>query len=658
MAEAILDRLLDGGHVVVEAPTGVGKTLAYLVAAVLSGRQVVISTNTKNLQDQIIDKDLPLLGRMLAELGTSLVRADPDVSSAEPDSVRYALMKGRSNYLCIDRLNKKTQQHAFSFVSTDDVWAELNAWRRRTTRGDRAELPGLPERSSVWDEVDARSEICHGTKCPSYESCFVVRMRKEAEQADLVVVNHHLLMADLALKAQATITSEGRAFGSVIPDAACLILDEAHSIEETASMYFGGSVSNLKVDRFIQDVRRWADDAGADVRAESVATLTLPRAIATSENLLNSLPSDEGRIQVPSPRGAPAQARMRARFGETHRRLPEAVQALEVLAERLESVQAPTSDGLARRARDLAESFRFVLTAEDDDYVYWSERQGKKTTLGAAPVRVGPLLSRFLFARFDAVALTSATLSAGSDRCRFFMESVGAPEDTEALVLDSPFDYAVQAALYLPEDAPAPSTPQVTQQLAKHGDALIRAVGGGAMYLFTSHRQMRAVHDRLRPRLPYPVLIQGDQPKRALLKAFVERAPAVLFATMSFWEGVDIPGDPLRLVLIDKLPFDAPDDPLVVARGQTLAAEGKSPFAALQLPRAILRLKQGFGRLVRGHADRGIVAILDRRLQTKGYGRQFLRALPATRILRNIEEVEQWWSAARSSDIEAEKDDG
>ncbi|MEL7368613.1 MAG: ATP-dependent DNA helicase [Myxococcota bacterium] len=655
MAEAILDRMLDGGHVVVEAPTGVGKTLAYLVAAVLSGRQVVISTNTKNLQDQIIDKDLPLLGRMLSELGTALVRADADAapSGLEPvreRPVRYALMKGRSNYLCVERLSKKTQQHAFSFVSTDDVWSELNAWRQKTIRGDRAELPGLPERSPIWDDVDARSEICQGTRCASYDQCFVVRMRKEAEQADLVVVNHHLLMADLALKAQAALTSDGRAFGSVIPDAACLILDEAHSIEETASMYFGGSVSNRKVERFTQDVQRWVDDARADTME-----VTLQRAVMTSENLLNSLPLEEGRIQVPTPQGAPAQAGMRARFGEAHRRLPEAVQAFDTLAERLEAVQAPTSDALARRARDLAESFRFVLSAEDGDYVYWSERQGKKTTLGAAPVRVGPLLSRFMFARFDAVALTSATLSAGKDQCQFFMESVGAPEETEALVLDSPFDYASQAALYLPNDAVAPSTPQATQQLVKHGESLINAVGGGAMFLFTSHRQMRAVYDRLAPQLPFPVFVQGDQPKRALLKALVDQAPAVLFATMSFWEGVDIPGDPLRLVLIDKLPFDAPDDPLVVARGQTLAAEGKSPFAALQLPRAILRLKQGFGRLVRGHADRGIVAILDRRVQSKGYGRQFLRALPDTRVLHTIEDVQRWW---RDAAIEPGEDDG
>ena len=646
MAEAILERLVDRGTLVVEAPTGVGKTLAYLVPAVLSGRQVVISTNTKNLQDQLIDKDLPLLRLMLAELDVDLVRArGDDFSSGEPEpvnQVRYALMKGRSNYLCWERLAKKTPQQSFAFDNDADIWADLNDWSRRTERGDRAELVGLPERSAVWDEVDARSETCQGSRCASYERCFVVRMRREAERAQLIIVNHHLLLADLSLKAQAALAPDGRAFGSVIPETDCLILDEAHSLEETASMYFGGSVSNRKLERFARDAGQYAQDSGS-----GVASVALARAVSTSEGLFDSLPSEDGRVRVPAPDGPAAEARVRARFGEAQRRLPDATQALDVLADRLEDADSPTTEALARRARDIAESFRFVLAADDPDYVFWSERQGKTVTLGAAPVRVGHLLARFLFARFDAVALTSATLSAGQDHCRYFMESVGAPDETEAMVLDSPFDYPVQAALFLPADAPDPTNPGVADHLARQGRALIELVGGGALFLFTSHRQMRAVHDRLRSHLPYPVLLQGDRPKRELLRTFVEQAPAVLFATMSFWEGVDIPGDPLRLVLIDKLPFDAPDDPLVVARGQRLAAEGKSAFSELQLPRAILRLKQGFGRLVRGRNDRGIVAILDRRMQTKAYGRRFLKALPDATVIRTLDAVGEWWGDAQ-----------
>ena len=646
MAEAILERLADGGALVVEAPTGVGKTLAYLVPAALSGRQIVISTNTKNLQDQIIDKDLPLLGRLLVEAGIDLVRASgDDAAPNDPGGdhqVRYALMKGRSNYLCLDRLSKKTTQQTFAFGGDGgdgDIWSEFATWSRSTIRGDRAELVGLPERSPAWDEVDARSETCLGTRCASYERCFVVRMRREAESAQLVVVNHHLLMADLALKAQAVLTSDGRAFGSVIPDADCLIVDEAHGIEEVASTYFGGSVSNRKLERFGRDVGQWSEDNGSHR-----ASAPLAKAVAASESLFKSLPVGDGRTRVPARDGPANEARERARFGEAHRRLPEAVTSLEALADILEVSQSTSGEALGRRARDLADSFHFVLAAEDKDYVYWSERQGKTATLGAAPVRVGHLLERFLFSRFDAVALTSATLSAGSDVCRYFMASIGAPAETEAIVLDSPFDYSSQAALYLPADAPDPAAPTATSQLARLGLTLIDLVGGGALFLFTSHRQMNAVHAALAPQLPYPVLVQGAQPRRELLRTFVERSPAVLFATMSFWEGVDVPGDPLRLVLIDKLPFDAPDDPLVIARGQRLAAEGKNAFAQFQLPRAILRLKQGFGRLVRGRGDRGIVAILDRRVQTKTYGRQFIRALPDATVLRSLDAAQAWWT--------------
>ena len=641
MAEAILGRLNDGGAIVVEAPTGVGKTLAYLVPAVLSGRQVIISTHTKTLQDQIVDKDLPLLARLLTEVGIDLVRSSADDSPGafSPNEVRYALMKGRNNYLCLERLASKSTQQTFGFDNDRDIWAELGDWSRQTARGDRAELVALPEKSAEWDEVDARSETCQGTRCPSYERCFVVRMRREAESAQLIIVNHHLLMADLALKAQAALTADGRAFGSVIPDADCLILDEAHGIEEIASTYFGGSVSSRKLERFARDVTQWTDDTGANV-----VSLALTRALNASESLLAAIPNDEGRVRVPSADGPASEVLARARFGEALRRMPEATKALDGLAEHLDRVDAPTPEALARRARDMAESFRFVLGAEDPDYVFWTERTAKTVTLGAAPVRVHQLLARFLFARFEAVAMTSATLSAGGDACRYFMASVGAPEETESLVLESPFDFAEQAALYLPADAPEPGHPRASDLLATHGHKLIELVGGGAMFLFTSHRQMRAVHQRLLPMLPYRVLMQGEQPKRELLKIFIDESPAVLFATMSFWEGVDIPGDPLRLVLIDKLPFDAPDDPLVVARGQSLAAEGKSAFSGFQLPRAILRLKQGFGRLVRGRGDRGIVVILDRRLQTKAYGRQFLKALPDATVLRSLDAVEQWWA--------------
>ena len=640
MAEAVLERLLVGGTLAVEAPTGVGKTLAYLVPAALSGRRVIVSTHTKTLQDQIIDKDLPLLERILGAAGIGLVRSSAEAPGpAEPHEVRYALMKGRANYLCLDRLDRKTQQRSFDF--DHDLFDELVAWAATTERGDRAELVGLPERSPLWDELDARSEICHGSRCPRYAECFVGRMRKEAQNASLIVVNHHLLLADLALKAEASLSGDGRSFGEVIPQADALILDEAHVLEETASDYFGGQISTRKVERYGRDLGTYLSESQA--RTDRTAlSLELTTAMVNTEAVFVALPWLEGRARIAGSRDPGSEGQ--DTFTAARRAAPASVAAWEGLAARLDLdvTEDAAAEGLARRARDIAESLRFVLAAEDPDFVYWAERQGKVASLGAAPINVAGLLGSYLFEAFGAVALTSATLSTGDAGLGYYRRAVGAPEDAGELVLTSPFDFRRQAALYLPEDAPEPNSPGAILDYVRIGKALIELMQGGALFLFTSYRVMRAVHAQLGPQLPYPVLLQGERPKRELLRSFVERAPAVLFATASFWEGVDIPGDPLRLVLIDRLPFDAPNDPLVQARSERLEAEGKSAFNSLHLPRAILRLKQGFGRLVRGREDRGVVAILDRRVQTKPYGKRFLRALPEARRIVRLEDLEAW----------------
>ncbi len=618
MAEAIGDRIARGETAVIEAPTGVGKTLAYLVPALLSHKRVVVSTNTKNLQDQIVEKDLPMVARALAEAGIRLIRGDD-----EDGDRRFALMKGRANYLCLDRLDKRRVQQTFDFEN-GDLLGEIATWSRSTPRGDRAELTGLPERSSLWDELDARSERCTGARCPRYEECFVVRMRREAEAADLVVVNHHLLFADLAMKARARLVA-GRTFGEVIPRADVLILDEAHAVEEIAAEYFGGSASSGKLERLEQDLR-----------AHPALAVEANRAVSAAGKVFGALPRDEGRIRISN---APHRAIDAAR-----RLLPAALDALAELADQLGRAQTIDAESLADRARALADGLRFVLSAEDPDYVYWIERDPRRATLGASPIEVGHLLETHLFEQFDSAILTSATLSADRD-CGYFRRTIGAPADARELLLDSPFDYASRAALYLPADAPDPSAFDAADRIAALGRALIELVGGGALFLFTSHRMMRSVHARLAGVLPYPVLLQGDRPRHHLLAEFIQRSPAVLFATASFWEGVDVPGDPLRLVLIDRLPFDPPTDPLVVARSERCASEGKNAFVELQLPRAILRLKQGFGRLLRHRGDRGVVAILDRRIKTKSYGRRFLDALPEARPIHDLEALRAWWEA-------------
>jgi ATP-dependent DNA helicase DinG len=635
MADAVLEALQVGGVVAVEAPTGVGKTLAYLVAAALSGRKVVISTNTKTLQDQIIDKDLRLLERILADVGRRLVRVAPEDGPARPGELRYALMKGRSNYLCRARLDRRTEQTSFGFES-EGTLAIVRDWARTTERGDRAELAGLAEDDPLWPELDARSDACTGSRCPRYDECFIGRMRREAQLADVVIVNHHLLMSDLALKARARLAGTS-GYGEVIPDADALIVDEAHALEAVASDYFGGQISTRNFDRLGKDVAAHLADSGGS--AGSRAALALSRVVSTSQEVYRRLPEGDGRRRFSGRHEADAMASSREA-------LPAAEASLDTLADALEEDPAsdPAALNLAQRARDLKANLRFVLDAGDDGYVYWCERARGAGVLGASPIEVATLLSEHLFQRFGAVAMCSATLSTGSEGLGYFLEAVGAPDDTLAFELDSPYDFRKQAALYVPASTWSPDAPDATERFTAEAHALVDLVGGGALLLFTSHRAMRKGHRILERRLRYPVLLQGDKPKRDLLRTFEAEAPAVLCGTASFWEGVDIPGEALQLVVIDRLPFDSPRDPLLAARAERLERQGRSAFARLQLPRAILRFKQGFGRLVRSRNDRGIVAVLDGRIAHRGYGRRFIEALPPVLRFRDREELSRWWN--------------
>jgi ATP-dependent DNA helicase DinG len=637
MAEAVAAALRAGGSLAVEAPTGVGKTLGYLVPALLDGRRVIVSTHTKTLQEQIVEKDLPILARALAELGVTLRAADLwDEGRSEDDEARWALMKGRGNYLCLDRLDRQRRQGRLAFAQNpDDPVDRIAGWARETESGDRSELSWLAEDNPLWAELDARAEICQGKKCARYDDCFVVRMRRRAAVADVIVVNHHLLLADLALKAEASLSPEGRSFGEVIPKADALIIDEAHALEEIASDYFGGDVSSRRLERLAKDAAAWVAFLSTDGRRHPVDDLLLSAAMA-AEAVFRALPDTDGRVRLDD---AP-------RFREARRLAPPAAEALEALAAgielRSEGVD-PVGESIARRARDLGAALGFVLGAAEADYVYWVDKRGRSARLGASPIEVAPLLREHLFGRFDAVVMTSATLTTRGDRgFGYFLGRIGAPASTDTQALGSPFDYPRQVALYLPPAVPEPNEPGFLEAACAVGEELIELVGGGAFFLFTSHRMMRAACERLRPHIDHPVLLQGEAPKAELLRAFVRKAPAVLFATASFWEGVDVPGDPLRLVIIDRLPFAAPTDPVVAARAARIEARGHSPFATYQVPQAILRLKQGFGRLVRTRDDRGVVALLDRRVRTKAYGRQFLNALPPATRVSDPEHLRRW----------------
>lgn len=640
MAEAVLDRLLEGGQIAVEAPTGVGKTLAYLVPAVLSGRRVIISTHTKTLQDQVIDKDLPRLAQILALAGISLVPATDDAQATlipNDREARYAVMKGRANYLCLDRLDRKRSQGKLSLFpeegGDEDELEQIKKWSLKTVNGDVAELAHLSEGSGMWNDLDARAEICTGQRCARYQECFVLRMRRRAQNAELIIVNHHLLLADLALRAEAALTKDGRGFGEVIPQCEALIVDEAHALEETAAEYFGGKIGSKKLERLARDVVEWAGTEGSRLAID----LALTQAVVRTESVFQALPKIEGRVRLrPGERNET--------FEEARTRMKDAEAALNELVNTIgeEAPSSPIGESFTRRARALRDGMKFVVEADDADYVYWTERQSGSISMGASPIDVSKLLARHLFDMFGVVVMTSATLAAGAHGAKYFLRSIGAPDDTYELVLGTPFDFSKQAALYLPHDAPDPDAPDAVARMVKIGRNLIELVGGGALFLFTSYRMMRLVHAQLKLTLKYPVLMQGEKSKRELLRVFVEKAPCVLFATASFWEGVDVPGDPLRLVLIDRLPFGSPGDPLVAARAERIEAKGDSAFSELHLPRAILRLKQGFGRLVRTKLDRGVVALLDRRVQTRGYGKLFLRALPEAAKIGDLAELEDW----------------
>jgi ATP-dependent DNA helicase DinG len=672
MAERISLQLRSGGTLAVEAPTGIGKTLAYLVPAILLGRRVVISTNTKTLQEQIVAKDLPLLHAALAAAGLRLEAASADADLApSPDTIRYALMKGRGNYLCLDRLDRRTRQREFAELGVgrreEMFYRSLRDWSLTSQSGDKAELKSWSEDLPLWSEVDARAEICHGSRCARFDECFVVRMRRAAENADIVVVNHHLLLADLALTAKARLAGAPAGFGSIIPRGRALVIDEAHALEEIASEYFGGSVSTHALERFERDARDWLvlRPPAFDVSGFGAV---LQGATAAARRVFSELPSEEGRIRVPTP-AAPVSAEAVVvlddeladlpwyvtrpvdpeekecpspeRFEKARASLPDAVGAMISLARMLEDgPQDPMCESLARRARELGSGLGFILEPTDPDYVYFVERKGRHVSAGAAPIEVAELLSEHLFGAFESVVLTSATLSVdGSDGLGFYLGRVGAPKSTESIVLPSPFDFARQAAIHVPSDLPHPDDVDFPDRLAERARVLIDLVGGGAFLLFTSHRMMEKVHQKLAPELDYPVFIQGQAPKQALLEGFVRETPAVLFGTSSFWEGVDVPGDPLRLVLIDRLPFASPRDPVVAARLERLELQGQSPFATYQVPQAILRLKQAFGRLVRTRFDSGLVVICDRRLLDRRYGQRFLRALPPARRLHHHDDL-------------------
>jgi ATP-dependent DNA helicase DinG len=597
MAARISAALAQSERLLVEAGTGTGKTFAYLVPALLSGRRVLISTGTRTLQDQLFHRDLPLLAGALGR------------------PVRVALLKGRSNYLCRARLEHSASPQAELPALADPLRAQLSAWSLRTRSGDLSELPELTDSHPLRAQITSTRENCGGARCAQYGACHVFEARRAALEADIVVVNHHLLLADLALK------EDG--FGDLLPSVDAVILDEAHQLPDLASEFFGLSVSARQIELLITDLR-------AQLRAEGLQALSEAQWLVMLERALAHCLSVFG-----------AQERALA-WRELEPAVPRSIGQLEAA---LSAAAKHCSEGIAaaglgqcgERAQAIAVALGQLLDESGAEAC-----AGARTAfvhehgfeLRLLPYEISTRFSALLTAHHGAWIFTSATLAVGDDFSHF-ANRLGL-QDAATLRVESPFDYQRQALLYLPLGLPSPSSPAFTEAVVATALPLLEAAGGGAFLLFTSHRALRAAALMLEPLLPsqWPLLVQGRAPREQLLRRFRASGRSVLLGSASFWEGVDVQGPALRLVLIDRLPFASPEDPVVKARIEHLQSQGASPFKDYQLPEAVLALKQGVGRLIRSEEDRGVVVVCDPRLSERGYGRVFRSSLPAMSVVR------------------------
>ncbi|HEY3822754.1 MAG TPA: ATP-dependent DNA helicase [Polyangiaceae bacterium] len=622
MAEAVERALTDESHLFVEAGTGTGKTLAYLVPAVLSGRKVIVSTATKALQEQIFVKDLPLVAEALGAYGVK---------------VKAAMMKGLANYVCLRRFD---EARASGTHVHDPDFSRIVSWLEGTETGDRTELSDLPEDAGAWREVSSSSETRIGAGCEHFDRCFVTRMRREAEEAQIVVVNHHLFLADLALR-----SGPRGAHASVIPAYDAVVFDEAHQLEDVATDFFGVRVSSARIDSLLRDAERSLANAKAlEALKSGPVRGTLEQARDASRAFFASL----------ALRGAAGESRRVLADDDVTPEVRAAHAALDLRLEALEAVTKARGEEalqlVGRRAGDLRDSLKDILAgkrASDDgelaDQVRWLDVRSRSVSLGASPVDVGATLRTRLFDRVPSVVCTSATLATGGG-FHFAKARLGAPPETGELLVESPFDFASRAALYLPDDLPEPSDPAFDGMAADRIAELVRMTGGGAFVLCTSVRAMKSLHAHLRSRLDLPLMVQGAAPKHLLLSRFRASGRSVLVATMSFWEGVDVPGWALRLVVLDKIPFAPPSDPVVAARCMRIDRDGGNGFTQYSVPSAAMTLKQGFGRLIRTQKDAGIVGILDRRIVRKGYGRALLASLPPAQRVRTLDELRRFWA--------------
>jgi ATP-dependent DNA helicase DinG len=603
MAEIVEQAFEKRQHAVIEAGTGTGKTLAYLIPAIRSGRRVVVSTATKSLQEQLFQKDVPFLRKHFAP------------------GLKAALMKGRANFLCRHKLYQMDGQAMLKGIDEVDWFSQIRDWAKLTETGDRSELSFLPDDADLWNRIDARSDLCTGQKCAEFQRCFITAMHQRAHEADLIIVNHHLFFADLALRQDD--------FGSILPEYSAVVFDEAHEIEDVASDYFGRQLSSYRFEELGRDTEnmlRLLQIDAASLRRQ------LTRLREQARTLFERFPEREGRY--------PFGVTERSAFMEQNR------EAYDQLAAGMKRIEAELSAitpkpeevvTMARRAAEMRRELAFLLESEEKSYVYWYERRGRGIFLAATPIDVSEILRERLFEQFDSVVLTSATLAVGG-RFDYLKQRLGVLPSSEC-ILPHEFNYEDQALLYLPRALPDIRHPGFAERAAQEIVKLLEVSQGRAFCLFTSYYQMKDIYERVSRSVAFPLLLQGTAPRSTLLDRFRTTPNAVLFATASFWQGVDVPGSQLSCVIVDKLPFAVPSDPIVAARVRALQEDGRNPFAEYQIPEAVLALKQGFGRLIRSKTDRGILSILDNRIQRMQYGKIFLESLPKYKVTQDLAEV-------------------
>ena len=607
MARLIARALEEEVCAVVEAGTGTGKTFGYLVPIVLSGKKAVVSTGTKNLQEQIFRKDIPLLC---------------DIADLDVDMV---MMKGRRNYLCLYKYHQFTLQPSMIEGNRQELTRQLDSWIQHTEFADRSELSWLKEDDPLWESLSCPSEQCLGSECMFYDECFLNRLRRRSAEARIIIVNHHLFFADLKVRKTG--------FAEIIPRFQVALFDEAHDIEEIAVTYFGESLSTRQLSEFATDVEK--ESALLDKKAQTSLRKALDNLRAGAEQLRMAFYGQEER--------GPVDAKLLSIVRETvGRKILNALSTAGIYLEEYggESMAFP---GLAVRAQSLVEKIDEILKGRDDNWLIWFEQRKKSLAIHVSPLDISQQMKENLFDRVKTVIFTSATIST-SGTFDYIRSRLGLDREALEGIYPSHFDFPQQALMYIPNDLPLPGEPEFSLAAARRISEILERTSGRALVLFTSHQNMNTVFEALEGTLPFVMYRQGDAPRSELLEEFRKDIHSVLFATGAFWQGVDVPGESLSCLIIDKLPFDSPADPIVAARIKAIKARGGNPFMEYQIPSAIISLRQGFGRLIRKGSDRGIMAILDKRILTHRYGKFFLDSFPSIPITHDLADIERFFA--------------